>query len=513
MAQEGEWELKFELDQSSDVADRSAAWLPSGLREATPRRLHSVYYDTPNEKLRKRHTALRVRKSGGSFLQTIKQDGAGNFARGQWEQAIDGPQPQPSAARGTPIEHFMARHRQREKLKPLFEVEVERRSCDVSKADSVIEASLDEGHVEADGNRLPIREFELELKSGEPSQLFETARELVRQAPLRLSFISKGERGYRLREQSSKKPIPASPVRFRRRATVKQAMQAVCRACLHDLTTNVGTIEGEHAIEGIHKTRIALRRLRAAMTLFKKITKDEDSEHLRGEMKWLSDLLGEARDLDVLQMESTLPHAPELPGGRALVEVVAEKRHAAHQKLLEAVRSQRFYIFLIDLVRWIEDGKWLKIPSKQGDGSIARFARRTISRRRKRLLEVTDHLRKLGPEARHKVRIDGKKLRYMSEFLQPLAKGKQRQQEHRRFVKQLEKLQTSLGTLHDAEARREFFRDVAEAPPAGSASRGAASAALSPAESSPKQAGLLRQAASARGKIAKIEPKHMFARG
>jgi triphosphatase len=517
MAQEGEWELKFELDQTrdlaQDLADGSAAWLPSGIREATPRTLQTIYYDTPRTKLRKRHTALRIRKSGDEFLQSIKQDGAGNFARGEWEQAIDGPEPRPSAARGTPIEHFMAKRRQREKLVPLFQVDVERRSCDVLKADSVIEASLDQGHVEADGHRLPIRELEFELKQGDPSRLFDAARELVGKAPLRLSFISKGERGYRLRENSLTKPIPSSKVQFRRRATAKEAMQAICRICLHDLTSNVGTIEGEHAIEGVHKTRIALRRLRAAMTLFKKITADEESNRLRGEMKRLSDLLGEARDLDVLQMESTLPQARELSGGRALVEIVAEKRHASHEKLLQAVHSQRFYIFLIDLVRWIEDGDWLKFESRQGDGPVARFARRTIARRRKSLLKKADDLSKLPSDARHRVRIAGKKLRYMTEFLQPLAKSKKQQREHRRFVKQLENMQTSLGTLHDAEAHGEFFRDIAEAPPALTPPDGAASAAQSLAEVPAENADLLRQAASARGKIAKIGPKDMFAPG
>jgi CHAD domain-containing protein len=294
---------------------------------------------------------------------------------------------------------------------------------------------------------------------------------------------------------------------------VKQALQAICRACLHDLTSNVATIHGEHAIEGVHKTRIAVRRFRAAMTLFKKITDDEESNRLRGEMKWLSDLLGETRDLDVLQMESALPQARELSGGRGLVEIVAEKRHAAHEKLLEAVRSQRFYIFLVDLVRWIEDGAWLKVGSQQGDGRVARFARAAIARRRKRLLKKADHLVKLPPDARHKVRIAGKKLRYMTEFLQPLAKGKDQRREHRRFVKQLEKMQTSLGTLHDAEARGDFFRDIAEVPPALTPPDGAASAAQSLAEVSADEANLLRQAAHARGKIAKIGPKHMFAGG
>jgi triphosphatase len=512
MTHEGEWELKFELDQGKDSADGSPSWLPDGIRDATPRTLQTTYYDTRTEKLRKRNTALRVRKSGDEFLQTIKQNGVGNFARGEWEQSIDGPEPHRSAARGTPIEHFMAKRRQREKLKPLFQVNVERRSCDVVKADTVIEASLDQGHVEADGNRLPIRELEFELKRGDPSQLFETAREIVGKAPLRLSFISKGERGYRLREQSLTKPIPASTVQFRRRATAKEAMQAICRTCLHDLTSNVGTIEGEHAVEGVHKTRIALRRLRAAMTLFKKITTDEESERLRGEMKWLSDLLGETRDLDVLQMESALPRAREVSGGRALVEIVAERRHAAHQKLLEAVRSQRFYVFLIDLVRWIEDGEWLKAESKRGDGPVARFARSAIARRRKRLLKKAAHLKTLLPATRHRLRIDGKKLRYMTEFLQPLAKSKEQRREHRRFVKQLEKMQTSLGTLHDAEVRGEFFRDIAEAPPALTPPNGAASAAMALSGVSAERADLLRQAALARGKIAKIGPKDMFAR-
>ena len=111
------------------------------------------------------------------------------------------------------------------------------------------------------------------------------------------------------------------------------------------------------------------------------------------------------------------------------------------------------------------------------------------------------------------MRIAGKKLRYMTEFLQPLAKSKEQRREHRRFVKQLEKMQTSLGTLHDAEARGEFFRDIAEAPSAAMPHDGAGPAALSLAATSAADADLLRRAASARGKIAKIGIKDIFARG
>jgi CHAD domain-containing protein len=166
---------------------------------------------------------------------------------------------------------------------------------------------------------------------------------------------------------------------------------------------------------------------------------------------------------------------------------------------------------LVDLVRWIEDGAWLKAASRQGDGSIARFASAAIARRRKRLLKKADHLMNLPPDARHKVRIAGKKLRYMTEFLQPLVKSKEQKRAHRRFLNQLERMQTSLGTLRDAEARGDFFRAITEVPPALIPLDRVRSAAQSLAEGPADASDLLREATAARDKIAKINPKHMFA--
>jgi triphosphatase len=511
MAHEREWELKFEINPEDLARDASPSWLPKGIRDAEPRKLESIYYDTPRSKLRKRRTALRVRKSDERFRQTIKQDDYAEFGRGEWEHDIAGPRPTPRAARGTPLEHFMSKSRRRNKLVPLFQVDVERRSCNVVKADTIVEASLDRGHVEAGGDRLSICELEFELKQGHPRELFDIARDVVGSAPLRLSFLSKGERGYRLRDQSLARPTPASPVQFRRRATAKEGFQVICRTCLHDITSNVETIEGEHSLEGVHKTRIAVRRLRATMTLFRKIIAGEEGDRLRSELNWLSHLLGEARDMDVIQVESAIPHAGELPGGRALVEIVAEKRHAAHERLLQAIRAQRFFVLLVDLVAWIEDGDWLKRKSRPADGPIAGFARGEIARRRKCLIKNAAHLAEIAPEARHRVRIAGKKLRYMTEFLEPLAKTKRQRREHRKFVKQLETLQSSLGALHDTEARATFFRQIAEVPPASTPPNGAATAALSLANAAADDADLLCKAIAAYDKLKEIKVRDIFA--
>jgi len=54
----------------------------------------------------------------------------------------------------------------------------------------------------AGDRRLPIREIELELKSGEELELYQLAIQLVETLPLKLYFTSKAERGFMLVPES-----------------------------------------------------------------------------------------------------------------------------------------------------------------------------------------------------------------------------------------------------------------------------------------------------------------------
>ena len=83
-------------------------------------------------------------------------------------------------------------------LAPVFTTRVERVVRIVHVGEAVIEAALDRGELSADGRRAPVCELELELKSGQPPALFDLARQLAKRVPLRLSLISKAERGYGL---------------------------------------------------------------------------------------------------------------------------------------------------------------------------------------------------------------------------------------------------------------------------------------------------------------------------
>jgi inorganic triphosphatase YgiF len=62
--------------------------------------------------------------------------------------------------------------------------------------------------------------------------------------------------------------------------------------------------------------RVGLRRLRAAMSLFKELIEQPDSEHIESELKWLTEQLGAARDLDVLLKEGVRPLEQEEPEAR-----------------------------------------------------------------------------------------------------------------------------------------------------------------------------------------------------
>jgi inorganic triphosphatase YgiF len=60
-------------------------------------RLQSVYYDTRDLRLHRHRVALRVRRVGDGFVQTLKTASSSNapaIERGEWERAVSGERPE-----------------------------------------------------------------------------------------------------------------------------------------------------------------------------------------------------------------------------------------------------------------------------------------------------------------------------------------------------------------------------------------------------------------------------------
>jgi CHAD domain-containing protein len=80
---------------------------------------------------------------------------------------------------------------------------------------------------------------------------------------------------------------------------------------------------------------------------------------------------------------------------------------------------------------------------------VRTIARDILKRHRKRLKKRGHRLASLGDHARHKARIEAKKLRYAAEFFASLWTSKKAKARHDRFLEALEKLQNRLGELND----------------------------------------------------------------
>ena len=138
-----------------------------------------------------------------------------------------------------------------------------------------IEAAIDECEIRtADGGAVePISEIELELKSGDPAALCDVALQLLRVAPIRIETQSKAERGYRLFASGKPQGVHVGPVALDPNMRVEDALDRFGQRCLAHVPRNeAGALAGEP--EAIHQMRVAVRRLRSALSALKQLQND-----------------------------------------------------------------------------------------------------------------------------------------------------------------------------------------------------------------------------------------------
>src|SRR3954463_12522380 len=359
-----EVELKLELD-ARDVARLAETSLVRG-SQGRADALSTIYFDTKDFDLREAGLSLRVREVDGRRIQTIKAKrsaAAGLFDRDEWEQEIDGHEPDLAAAAGTALQPVLAKDCVRDGIRPVFVVRVDRVTYPLTGEHWTAELTLDQGEVEAEGRTSALCEIELELKRGQAPDLFAIARTLLQELPIRLGVRTKADRGYALVENKPAKTVKAKGSDVVPGMTEAAGFQAIGRACLHHLMSNERILSESRNPDVVHQMRVAMRRLRAAISLFKDVLADEQRDAIRGELKWISNELGAARDLDVFIAKVLEPlrakHRDE-PGLAALMNSFQEQREQAYDRALAAVGSQRFRIMVIDTAAWIEAGSWLR---------------------------------------------------------------------------------------------------------------------------------------------------------
>jgi triphosphatase len=345
----------------------------------------------------------------------------------------------------------------------------------ISRSGSRIELALDKGRIASGDAEIPICEIELELKRGKPAHLIALARRLATIAPVQLSFISKAERGERLAKGKWGKSQRASTPALDGSMSALTAFLMIGRICLHDFMLNEPALAGKDAVEGVHQARIAIRRLRAAFSLFSPLIAHPKFEGLGRELKFLADLLGAARDHDVLATDFAVDPKSKL--GRE----IAQRREKAHQALAAGLATARMRLFRVDLAVWLDETNWTAPQARPLSAGVRKVARNRLAQRLKKLIKRARNLDKLDDHERHRVRIAAKKLRYMCEFFETLLSGKKDKRRFDRLLAKLEKMQDGLGALQDEVTFSKLVADVmgeAEAKQPGKASPADRTAAL-----------------------------------
>ncbi len=466
-----EVELKLEIPEADADKVRRLEWLRELSGPARCQQLVTVYFDTPRFKLRDRGFAVRVRHSGKRRLQAIKALGNGShgpFGRDEWEQEISGDSPDLTLAHGTALEP-LATDKLGRKLKPIFETVVERITFPIRSEKADLELALDRGHIRVHGgrDREPISEIEIEVKRGDPVELTKIAKRLARSLAVTYAPRTKAERGYALSADEAHKAVRGAAIALDARVSAGDAFQIIGLSCLdHGVANERATREGD--TEGIHQMRVGLRRLRTAISIFKELAQGPETEAIKAELKWLTEQLAAARDLDVLIEQQVRPLRAAAPIGSAaaLLKHELEARRAAElAKARAAVESDRYRSLGLRTALWLADGGWLRsaepLSVARRERPAAELAGEVLSQRTKKILKRSRRVAKLDAHARHKLRIGVKKLRYACEFFASLYTRSKQRARQKRFSKTLKVLQGLLGTLNDFEVHKGMAARIA----------------------------------------------------
>lgn len=205
-----ETEIKLRASRETLAALRDHPLLKKRNKSGWQRHeLFNQYYDTPGRELAQAKVALRLRRDGDQFIQTLKSRGrsvAGLSERNEWDWYLDKAKLDPKKLTDDCWPAALA-ELDKKTLKPIFTTDFVREKAEIAwgrgKARVVIEAALDLGQVLVGKHAEEICELELELRQGEPEALLELAAELAADLPLMPCDISKAERGYRLHDADS----------------------------------------------------------------------------------------------------------------------------------------------------------------------------------------------------------------------------------------------------------------------------------------------------------------------
>ena len=437
-----EIELKFQVPTVARSAVDAAV---AGRTAAARTRLQAVYVDTPDHALAGAGLALRLRREGRRWVQTLKgrtpdlmQRHEHNVPRGTAPRL---PPIDPTLHAGTPVGDALLAllaARPNEPLGMRYRTDILRRTRSVRARSGRVELAFDVGRILAGERSIDVLELEIESLSGSPLAVLGVARDWVTRHTLWLDMRSKAERGDLLeRGETMAAPRRADPIVLMRDMSPAVAWRAVLGSCAAPILANASQVAaGEYLPEHVHQLRVGLRRLRSAVRLFER---DGADAVLVDGAAILFRRLGRARDAAVFESD----FADDLRAALRRKGLTGEIAWAppATELPTAVVRESASQLFLLDVLAAMHDSA----GGANAEPDLRDRMARRLNRWHRQVAADAARFTDLDDAALHRLRKRAKRLRYAAEFTGALF---ERSAWHR-YLRAMDVLQDRLGAVTD----------------------------------------------------------------
>jgi len=416
-----ECEIKLAVDDHFRLPELPGTPLPRRL-------LTSTYYDTSQYDLAHAGITLRHRVERGKQAWQLKLP----LIKDRQEIEMVDRRPIPP----TTFRDLLFLHLGRRRLVPVATLRVWRAGVRVRTDNTpVADVTLDHVSVVKNGAVLQrFRELEIEQVNGKDRTLPDLERQLRRAGACDHDGRPKLFRALSL-VAPSPEPPPASDA-----PVVAHMKWALARHVRWLLAHDPGTRLGREA-ESLHQMRVATRQLRAVLRATRPLLVPEWADSLRAELRWLGQLLGPARDLDVQlayfrEESATLDARDRRPLTQFIAHLEAQRTNV-QEVLLNELKSERY----LDLIR--------RLQQAAHDPTVVESTVTLRDLATQEFTKLRNAIRQAGHAPNtatiHATRIKTKRARYAAELAEPTV-GKTAT----RFITKARVVQDVLGLHQDA---------------------------------------------------------------
>ena len=309
-----------------------------------------------------------------------------------------------------------------------------------------------EGRLEAGDIRQRVARMFLD---GPPAEMLALAAKLAEELPLLPAPHSLVEVALALAESRAPRARRRGPPSLAGAETIEPAFLSALAHLQDVLLAETPNCRLEAGPSGVHQSRVAIRRLRSLLKLFRPVVDGPGWREWDTQLRDLAQTLGVARDWDVFLAGIGPGTLSALDGDvriKRLLTAAAHERDAAYAALASLLEGEGFR-------RTIWFGLQLTVirPDRVTELPLAPFAAKLLRKRWRRLKNSGDTMKDLDSAALHEMRLDAKRLRYAAEPFAALWPGRAT----KRFTRRLSGLQEALGLANDATVARELARRLA----------------------------------------------------